>query len=253
MFRSLIVEDEPLARKRIQRFLSAENDFEIAAECENGDEAIAAIRDYSPDLVFLDVQMSQISGLDVIAAIGVEQMPLTVFTTAYDEYAVRAFEVHALDYLLKPISRSRFHGVLDRVRRELAQANQIIDPHFLELLVRRQETARGLTRLLIRSGGKVVFLNTRDIDWIQAEGNYLRIQAGPTAHLLRQTLSGFAKDLDANCFLRIHRSVIVNIERIKELEPCFHGDYIVHLRDGKRLTLSRTYRQEIRKILKQNF
>ena len=253
LVRSLIVDDELLSRKRIRRFLCAEQDFEIVAESENGKEAVAAIQEYSPDVVFLDVQMPGMSGFDVIATIGVEHMPLTIFTTAFDEYAVRAFEVHALDYLLKPISRSRFHAVLKRVRSNLAQTRQLLEPHLLDLLVRRQEDAQALTRLLIKSEGKVIFLNTREIDWIQAEGNYVRVQAGPTAHLLRQTLSRLTKDLDANRFLRIHRSTIVNIERIKELRPCFHGDYIVHLRDGKRLTLSRTYREEVRKILKQSF
>lgn len=253
MVRSLIVDDELLARKRIRRFLSAEDDFEIVAECENGNTAITAIKKFSPDVVFLDVQMPGISGFDVIAAVGTEHMPSTVFTTAYDEYALRAFEVHALDYLLKPISRTRFQAVLKRVRINIAQKKQVLDAQLLDLLLRRHEDARGLTRLLIRSEGKVIFLNTREIDWIQAEGNYVRVQAGPSTHLLRQTLSELAKNLDANRFIRIHRSAIVNIERIKELQHCFHGDYVVHLRDGRRLTLSRTYREEMRRILKQDF
>ncbi len=253
MFRSLIVDDEPLARKRLRRFLSTENDFEIVSECENGKEAIAAIQNLSIDIVFLDVQMPRTSGFDVITAVGVECMPLTIFTTAYDQYAVRAFEAHALDYLLKPISQNRFHAVLDRVRNNMVQTKQVLDAQVLDQLVRRQEDARGLTRLVIRSEGKIQFLDTREIDWIQAEGNYIRVQVGPSAHLLRRTLSDLAKDLDASRFIRIHRSTIVNIERIKELRPYFHGDYIVYLRDGKRLTLSRSYRKEIEKVLKQSF
>jgi len=251
--RVLLVDDEPLARKRVRRFLRTEADFEVLEDCENGEQAIAAIGKYSPDVIFLDVQMPSVSGFDVINAIGAERMPFTVFTTAYDQYAIRAFEAQALDYLLKPISRIRFQAVLERVRGAVRQKRQQLDTQLFDVLLRQQVSSRSLTRILIKSEGRTVVLNAGEIDWIQAEGNYVRVNTGTTSHLLRQTLAHMEGHLDANRFLRIHRSTIVNIDRVNELRPASHGDFVLLLRDGKRLRLSRTYRDQARKFLKQDF
>jgi two-component system LytT family response regulator len=253
LIRTLIVDDEALARRRICRFLRSERDFQIVAECSTGEEAVAAIRRHAPQLVFLDVQMQAMSGLEVITSIGVERMPLTVFTTAYDEYAVRAFELHALDYLLKPFSRSRFQEVLERTRGHLVHKARTLDPRLLARLAQHLGQEQGLRRLLIKSGGRVLFLDTREVDWIQAEGNYVRVHAGAASHLLRRPLAKLAETLNPGRFVRIHRSTIVNLDRVRELRPWFHGDCVVVLRDGTELTLSRTFREQLRRLLNRDF
>jgi two-component system LytT family response regulator len=259
VIRVAIADDEPLARKRVLRFLREESDVEVVAECANGDEAVTAIRRLRPDLVFLDVQMPQMGAFDVIRAVGVERMPLAVFATAYDEYAVRAFEVQALDYLLKPFSRARFQAVLKRARGQLRQPKKEgengrdLQARLLALLEQTPALSGGIRRLLVKAGARVIFVNADEIDWIQAEGNYVRVHTGGAAHLVRQTLSRLEDDLDPARFARIHRSTLVNLDRIAELRPWFHGDYKVVLRDGAELTLSRTYREKLRGVLKQDF
>jgi two-component system LytT family response regulator len=244
--KALIVDDEPLARERIKRFLTDERDIELVGECADGQEAVSAIQTLEPDLVFLDIQIPELDGFGVLEAIGVEQMPAVIFVTAYDRYALQAFDVNALDYLLKPYNRERFHKAVERARAQLSNgAKGELSERLLSLLENLQPEQRHLERLMIKSSGRVFFLRTTEIDWIEAEGNYLRLHVGKESHLLRETMNRLAAKLDQDKFLRIHRSTLVNIERIKELQPLFSGDYVVILRDGKQLTLSRSYRDKL--------
>jgi len=244
--KALIVDDEPLARERIKRFLADERDIELIGECADGQEAVSAIQTLAPDLVFLDIQIPEIDGFGVLEAVGVEQMPAVIFVTAYDRYALQAFDVNALDYLLKPYNRERFHKAVERARAQLSNgAKGELSERLLSLLENLQPEQKHLERLMIKSSGRVFFLRTTEIDWIEAEGNYLRLHVGKESHLLRETMNRLAAKLDQDKFLRIHRSTLVNIERIKELQPLFSGDYVVILRDGKQLTLSRSYRDKL--------
>ena len=267
--RVLIVDDEPLARRRIKRLLKTEAEVEIAGECGNGHDAVALIEVERPDLVFLDVQMPGTSGFDVLRTLPREKRPAIVFVTAYDQYAVRAFEVHALDYLLKPFSRTRFAATLERARAHLQGAGSGgLDPRLtalLEDLVQERLQARQAQpaspgvpapslhaeRLLVKDSGSIVFVPVEDIDWIEAAGNYVRLHVGTKSHLLRETMSNLAARLDSSRFLRIHRSTLVNVARIRELQPWFHGDQAVILKDGTQLTLSRTFRESFFKTLGQ--
>ena len=260
--RTLIVDDETIARERVRRFLSAEDDVEILGECRNGREAVAAIKKLAPDLVFLDIQMPQMSGFEVLAALGREQLPAVVFVTAYDQYALRAFEVHALDYLLKPFHQERFRQSLEHVRKQLErgearrldqaeQADQAgqMDHRLLSLLEDIKHGSKYTDRLVIKATGRVYFVKTDEVDWIEACGNYVNLHAGDETHLLRETLSHLENRLDPRKFLRIHRSRLVNLDRIKELTPLFNGDHTVTLHDGTELTLSRTYRDRLQNLI----
>jgi two-component system LytT family response regulator len=236
--KTLVVDDEPLARARVLSLLREENDIEVVGECGNGHEAITAIEDASPDLLFLDVQMPEVNGLDLARTIAANNTAAVVFVTAYDEYALGAFEVHALDYLLKPFSVERFRSALGRAREHVAQ--------------RRAAGANGSTngaaqrhRLIIKSSGRIYFVRTADIDWCEAAGNYVRVHTGPQAHLVRDTMSHLESQLDPHQFVRIHRSTIVNVDRIQEIRSSFHGEYVVTLRGGMRVTLSRGYRDAV--------
>ena len=251
--RTLIIDDEPLARERIKRFLASERDIEPLGECADGREAVAAINMLKPDLVFLDIQIPELDGFGVLKAVGVEQMPAVIFVTAYDRYALRAFDVNALDYLLKPYNRERFRKALERARAQLSNgAKGELNDRLLSLLEYLKTEPKHLERLMIKSSGRVFFLRTEEIDWIEAEGNYLRLHAGRDRHLLRETMNRLASKLDPDKFLRIHRSTLVNIERIKELQPLFSGDYVVILRDGKQLTLSRSYRDKLLELFEKS-
>ena len=244
--RALIADDEPLARERLRMLLSAEPDVEIVAECRNGADAIAAIQRLRPDLVFLDVQMPNGSGFEVIAAVGAARMPPVIFVTAYDQYALRAFDVHALDYLLKPFDRQRFEQALARARQQIERvAAGDLERRLLELVQDLRPAAQRPERFVIKSGGRVFFVRADEIDWIEAAGNYVKLHVGTDTHLLRETMTALEAQLDPDLFFRIHRSHIVNIERIKELQPWFNGEYVVFLRNGARLTLSRGYREKL--------
>jgi len=250
--RVLIVDDEPLARDRVGRFLAGEPDIEIIGECADGGETVAKIRSLKPDLVFLDIQIPEMDGFEVLEAIGVDRMPSVIFVTAYDQYALRAFDVHALDYLLKPYNRERFGRALERARAELQHGETDgLDERLRALLAHLKPERKWLDRLLIKSSGRAFFLRTDELDWVEAEGNYVKLHAGREAHLLRETMNNFAAKLDPDRFLRIHRSTLVNVERIRELQPMFRGDYIIVLRDGTQLTLSRNYRDKLLKLFKQ--
>jgi two-component system, LytTR family, response regulator len=248
--RALVVDDEPLARERIRALLESEPDIEYVGECANGREAITSIEEMEPDLVFLDVQMPVVDGLGVVEAVGADKMPAVIFVTAYDRYALRAFEVHALDYLLKPFDRQRFQKALQRVRQQLNRDQSVVNVNerLVALLEESQGGRKPLERLVIKNAGRVFFVKTEEIDWIEAASNYVRLHVGKEAHLLRETMNSLESRMDPQRFLRIHRSTIVNIERIQELQPWFHGDYVVILRDGTQLTLSRGYRQKLQEL-----
>jgi len=248
---ALIIDDEPLAREKVRGFLEKESDIQILTECRDGREALEAIEEHKPDLIFLDVQMPEMDGFEVLANVEAESMPTVIFTTAFDQYALKAFDVHAVDYLLKPFDRERFQQALSRARGEV-ERRQIGDMrgHLQALLDHVAERRpKPPQRLVIKSSGRVVFLKVDDIDWVDAAGNYVKLHAGGESHLLRETMSRLEERLDANKFIRIHRSTIVNIECIKELQQQFHGDYLVVLKSGQRLTLSRSYREKIQQML----
>ncbi len=248
--RTLIVDDEPLARERIRTLLADESDIEIIGECANGLEAVAAIQSQKTDLVFLDVQMPELDGFGVLEKISAEKMPAIIFVTAYDQYALRAFEVHALDYLLKPFDRERFDQALRRARLQIQQATSgDLNQKLLALLEDLRAEKKWLERLVIKSGGRVFFLKIDEIDWIEAAGNYVRLHIQREAHLLRETIKNLETQLDPNKFLRISRSTIVRIDRIKELQPWFHGEYAIILQDGTQLTSSRGYREKLDELL----
>jgi two-component system, LytTR family, response regulator len=249
--RCLIIDDEPLARDKLRSFLEAEPDFEIIGECRDGKEALLRIEAERPDLIFLDIQMPELSGFEVLENLNPEALPNVVFVTAFDQYALRAFEVHAVDYLLKPFDRERFKSALERARLE-HDRRQIgeMRKQLLALIGDLQkEKPQYPDRLVVKSSGRVVFLKVEEIDWVDAAGNYVRLHAHGESHLLRETMSRIEEKLDPRFFLRIHRSTIVNIERIKELQQQFHGDYLVVLKSGQRLTLSRSYRDRVQGLL----
>lgn len=248
--RVLIVDDEPLAREMLREMLQGDEQVTIVGESTNGREAVESIRENAPDLLFLDVQMPELGGFEVLEALGKNRIPHVIFVTAYDHYAVRAFEVHALDYLLKPFDQERFDVAWKRAKAEVVRArNGGVDQRILTLLEELKAGSKFLERLVIKSGGRIYFLETNDIDWIEAEGNYVSVHSGKKSHLLRETISSLESQLDPRKFVRIHRSSIVRIDRIQELQPWFHGEYRVILNSGTQLTLSRNYREKLQEAL----
>ena len=242
----LVADDEPLARERLANLLSQESDIDVVSQARDGEEAVTAIHDDSPDLVFLDVQMPQMNGFDVIEAVGTDKMPLVIFVTAYDQHALKAFQVRALDYLLKPFDRERFTDALQRARKQLDRdENGDLGRRLLALVKDLRRDQPKSDRLVVKSGGRLFFLRTDEIDWVEAAGNYVRLHVGPASHLLRETMNAIEGRLDPEKFFRIHRSRIVNMERIQELQPWLNGEYAVLLRTGTRLTLSRGYREKL--------
>ena len=246
MTRILIADDEPLARERLKMLLVGQEGFEVVGECHDGPSTIDAIRRTKPDLVFLDVQMPGANGFDVVSALGEEELPLFVFVTAFDTYALKAFDVHALDYLLKPFDRDRFLQALARARQQLERpSNSDLRSRLLALVRDLEPAPQRLERFVIKSGGRVFFVRADEIDWIEAAGNYVKLHVGTETHLLRETMNAVEEQLPRETFYRIHRCHIVNIERVKELQPWFNGEYVVFLRTGARLTLSRGYREKL--------
>ena len=243
----IIVDDEQLARDELAFLLKSFPQVHVAASADNGLDAVELIKKHSPDLVFLDIHMPKLDGFGVIDAVGADAMPPVVFVTAYDQHALRAFDVHALDYLLKPFDGDRFQETLKRVRRQVESAENGDLGRRLLALVRDLKPGRAQTtnRLVVKSGGRLFFLRADEIDWIEAAGNYVRLHLGADTHMLRETMNSIESRLDPELFVRIHRSHIVNIERIKELQPWFNGEYVVILRNGHRLTLSRGYREKL--------
>jgi two-component system, LytTR family, response regulator len=244
--RTLIVDDEDLARERIQALLEEQPDIEIVGLCADGTSAIETIDRERPDLVFLDVQMPGMDGFEVVENIDTEHVPAIVFVTAYDGHALRAFEINALDFLLKPFDQARFEKALERARSQLNRdRTSLIDARLVSLLEGLHEERKYPERLIVKSGGRVFFVRTEDIDWVEASGNYVKIHAKGEAHLIRESMKNMETKLDSKIFVRIHRSAIVNIDRIKELEPWFHGEYVVIMRDGTRLTASRVFSERL--------
>ncbi len=247
--RVLIVDDEPLARERLRALLQAEPDVEVVGECADGRQAVEAIRAHQPDLIFLDVRMPELDGFGVLEALAREPRPAVIFVTATDRFALQAFDADALDYLLKPFDRERFRNALGRARARIGRdADAAVREQLRTLLEGVQPERKYLDRVVVKSSARVFFLRVEEIDWIEAAGNYLKLHAGGEAHLLRETMNNLEARLDPALFLRIHRSTIVNLERVRELQPWFHGDYAVLLRDGTRLTLSRSYRQKVQEL-----
>jgi two-component system LytT family response regulator len=250
IIRVLIVDDEPLARGVLREMLQSDPDVTIVGECANGKEAVRAILELAPELLFLDIQMPEMGGFEVLDALGEGKAPHLVFVTAYDQYAVRAFEVHAIDYILKPFDRERFQTSWQRAKAQvLRERNGGVEQKILSLLEDLKAGTKYLERLVIKSSGRIYFLETNEIDWIQAEGNYVSVHTGKKSHLLRETISSLENQLDPKKFLRIHRSAIVRIDSIKELQPWFHGEYHIILHDGTQLTLSRNYRDRLQEAL----
>jgi two-component system, LytTR family, response regulator len=247
--RTLIVDDEPLARERVRQLLAGEDDVLVVGEAGGGEEALRAIAELDPHLVFLDIQMPGVDGLAVARALNGNVLPVLVFVTAYSEYACDAFNARALDYLLKPLERERFLQALERAREEICAR---------ELLLSRQPAAGELPPLLgrggherfaVRSGGRIVFLKVSDVRWFEAAGNYVRLHSGEVTHVVRATLTAVEGWLDPEQFVRIHRSLIVNLDWVEEVRPWFHGEFAVLLRDGEHLNLSRTYRPRVEAFL----
>ena len=250
--RTLVVDDEPAARAAIRALLGDDPEIHLVGECADGRTALDAIRTETPDLLFLDVQMPEMDGFTLLGRLDSVELPVVVFVTAYDQYALRAFEVHALDYLLKPFDDERF-------RRAVAHAKQQVRQGKLGALSERLDALldgvarQYLKRLAIKAGGRVTILGVKDIDWIEAEGDYVKIHAGRAWHLLRETMKHLEAQFDPARFVRIHRSTIVNVERIKELQPYFRGEYVVVLHDGTSLKLSRGYKEHLEAALGRTF
>jgi two-component system, LytTR family, response regulator len=260
----MIVDDEPLARRGIRARLEHVADVEIVSECSSGREAVQAIRTLEPDVVFLDVQMPGLDGFGVVRAIGVKEMPVVVFVTAYDQHAVRAFDVHALDYLLKPIDDDRFEQAVARARARLAEARAGLLARKLAALVSEMSDASASTpatpasteststrdgRILVKDRGRVLIVDEQDIDWVEADGDYVRLHVQGRSHLLRETMAAMEARLDPAHFARVHRSAIVNLQRIRELRPLPNREYVLVLRDGARLRASRSYRDRLDVLL----
>ena len=266
--RALIVDDESLAREALLVMLNDDPEIEVIAECRNGIEAVTAIREQSPDVVFLDIQMPEMDGFQVVEEVGAMRMPVTIFVTAYDKHALRAFEAHALDYLLKPFDHDRFNTALQRAKTFVRQQKlgEISESLFAVLKDMKLKTGESpseadnrkperavhkepIDRVVIKSGGRIYFLKIEEIDWVEGAGDHLSLHSGNQTHLIRETMGNFHAKLDSQKFLRIHRSTIVNIERIKDIQPLFKGDYVITLTSGIRLKASRGYRRELQALL----
>ena len=243
------MDDEPLARERVLSLLTGDPDIEIIGECGTGKEAIHAIKTDSPDLIFLDVQMPEGDGFEVLQSIDLHKMPIVIFVTAYDQYALRAFDVHALDYLLKPFDQSRFEKALVRAKSEVVLRNNTnVNQKLLSLLEHIESNKKHSDRILVKSAGRVFFLKFDEIDWIESAGNYVKLHVGPESHLLRETMNEMEKRLGSEKFVRIHRTTIVNVDCIKELQPWFNGDSIVILTNGTKLTASRGFKKRLSSV-----
>ncbi len=254
--RTVIADDERLARQKLLILLDSEPLVKVVAECQDGRQTVSAIRNFRPDLLLLDIQMPDLDGFQVLHEILQEEMPVVIFTSAYDQYAIRAFEANALDYLLKPFDQERLHQAVERARSELRkQRDREITRRILNLL--SQVRSVGLptlepdSRLVIRANGRVVFLDLDSIEWVEAAANYVRLNVGKESYLFRETISRISERLDTNHFVRIHRSTIVNIRKIKELIPVNSGEYVVVLKSGRELSCSRGYRAALRGIVEK--
>lgn len=261
--RTIVVEDEPVSRDRLLALLSEEQDVEVVGACADGREAARAIANTTPDLVFLDIQLPEMNGIELARTFDADRRPAVVFVTAHDDYALPAFEIHALDYLLKPFSARRFRAALTYAREHLAQrratslGRQILDwlPHMPTTGPAQPPAPPPAApvgdRLVVKSSGRIYFVKVADIDWCEAAGNYIRVHVGSQAHLIRETMNRLETQLDARLFARVHRSTIVNVDRIQELRSSVNGEQVVVLRNGARLTMSRGYREVLQERLRR--
>jgi two-component system LytT family response regulator len=246
---ALIVDDEPLARKALIRLLKIERDINVIGQCGDGESAVDAIRRALPDLVFLDVQMPEMDGFRVVETIGVNQMPVTIFVTAFDRYAINAFDANAVDYLLKPFAADRLSRALARARdRYLGRQNQETAQRLFSLLGSRYQSDYA-QRLTVSTAGRILFVSVGDIDWIEAEGNYVRLHVSRHVYDVRETLQALMEKLDPREFVRIHRSTIVNAQRIREVQPWFQGSHLVLLHSGEELRMSRYQREAVKRLM----
>lgn len=242
--RVLIVDDEALARARVKKMLTTEADVEVIGECADGPEAIAFIQKHRPDLAFLDVQMPEVSGFDVLRAVSPELWPVVIFVTAHDQHALEAFEVHALDYLLKPFKEARFHDALQRARKYLAtKSGEMLNQNLQTLLTTLPPENNYPSRLSVKSGERTSFVKVDEVDYIEAAANYVILHVGAQNHILRETLTNLETRLSPKQFLRVNRSAIVNLDRIKEVKPALRGEYVVVLKNNKELSLTRGVRE----------
>jgi two-component system LytT family response regulator len=250
--RVLVADDEPIGRQRLVRLVQAEPDTDVVAACADGEEAVEAIREHAPDIVLLDIQMPHLDGFEVVSALGGAHQPAVIFCTAHDQYALRAFEIHAFDYLLKPVDQERLREAMGRAITGAARpglgntAGRILG--LLEEINAR-ERARGRDRLVVRTPERAFFLRTETIDYIEAAGKFVHLHVGRSLHALRESMAELEQELDPGRFLRISRSVIVNLDRIQEIQPWFQGDYVLILSDGTKLTSTRGYRDNMRRLL----
>jgi two-component system LytT family response regulator len=262
-FRVVIVDDEPVARQRVRRLIAREPGVEIVAECGTGREAVLAVAKHAPDLLVLDVQMPELDGFAVLGALPPDRLPLVIFVTAFDEHALRAFDVHAVDYVLKPIDPDRMRVAVSRARHEHACSTAAEQQARLRGLLgswslamreapgddvpkpAEREPAEVVQRFLVKANGRMFFVNVADVDWVEADGNYVRLHVGTASHMIRETIIGVERALPPSRFARIHRSAIVNLDRVTEMRQWSSGDYIVILSTGARLKLSRSYRENI--------
>ncbi len=248
---ALVVDDEPIARHAVLRLLREDTGIEVVGECGDGVSAVAAIRDRSPDLVFLDIQMPAITGLDVVATIGAARMPATIFVTAYEQFAVRAFEANAVDYLVKPFSRERFAETLRRAKQRLATARGTdadTTMRIMQALASLQQREAYLERIPVREDERVVLVDVDDIVWIKASGNTVRLHLADRVHDLRETMSALAARLDPRRFARVHRSAIINIRRVRDIHPWFNGYHVVTMDTGQQLRMSRYQHEAFLKL-----
>ncbi len=244
--RALIVDDERLARRRVREMLQSDREIDVVGEPANGPEAVMAVRQSNPDLMFLDVQMPGMDGFEVLNALRDERLPMIVFITAYDQYALRAFEACAVDYILKPFDRTRFERAVQQVKSRIRQERRTdLTQHLLTLLQNLNQPPGYPERLAIKDGGRIVYVKTASIEWVEAEGNYVRIHVGKASYPQLGTISALEAQLDPKKFRRIHRGTIVNIDCIRELQPWFNGCYRVILHSGAELSLSRGYKGKL--------
>jgi two-component system LytT family response regulator len=251
--RAIIAGEERLARKKLRILLDREAGIQIVAECRDGEQTVAAVKTHNPDLLLLDIPMPGEDGFQVLSKIAAHEMPIVIFTSAFDRYAIRAFEANALDYLLKPFNQERLHHAIDKARAELLKVHdRDLTRRVLDLLAEAQSGARRIDgRLAIKTHGRVVFFDQDEIDWIEAAANYVRVNVGKESYLLRKGIGHISERLDPARFMRIHRSTIVNVRKIKALQPCNTGEYIAIL-DGKELSCGRTYRLELQRLIENN-
>jgi two-component system LytT family response regulator len=248
--RAIVADEEQSARAVLRVMLESESGVQVLAECSNETETIRAVQAHKPDLLVLDTRVLGMSGLPVLDPVPPAERPLVVFTSSHNGYAAYAFEAQALDYLLKPLDQTRLHAAIEKTRAEILKAHdRHLTRRLLDFLAEAKSESPMDRRLVVKSEGRVIFLKMDEIDWIEAAANYVRVQAGSQSYLMREGISHIAARLDSNQFLRIHRSIIVNVHRIKELQPCNRGEYMVILTNGKELSCSRGYRERLQQLI----